>query len=201
MEGQVQGQQQRDPGLVDLREQHHPFQQQRADRQRGDRGEHAPEPGARRAPRGDAPGAGQQQQRERIEQQQVLVGPGEAVLRAEPQEQHQRAEQAGRKPEQPRHGAERARRGACREEHDGPERQAGEQPGPPRARSLRRLRRDAVRQQRLFGQHERAAVGEPRLVEAVGQAHRHEGFFPTRQLLVGGARQADVEAQPHPRGR
>src|SRR3546814_8211268 len=69
----------------------------------------ASEPRPGRAPADDAPSAGQQQQAQRVEQQQVVVGPAEAVRGEKPHEQHQCGEHDAKDPERQRDAGHDAR--------------------------------------------------------------------------------------------
>ena len=145
--------------------------------------------------------AGNQQDAQRIEQQQVAVGPRGPVVGETPQVRQQRARHEAEQPQRQRHGRDHAGRATSRPRDQCRDDDACEQPGPPPARRFGRLRRDAVRQQLHFRLHQRTAGGVLRLAQAVGQAHRHVAFLPARHRLVCRRAEAHVEAQPHPRRR
>ena len=149
----------------------------------------------------DAPTTGQQQQAERIEQQQVLVGPAGVMRGAEPDEEHQRAEQPAERPERQRHRGKRTWRTPANHTAAQAPRRC---PTAPTATMGVRTRQAPGRcgvAAAVVRTDKGPAIGAGRLAQAVGQAHGDERFLPARQRHVGERPQADVEAQPHPRRR
>ena len=198
-EGDVDRHQQRNPVGVGLRHCGQPLQKKGKDGGHHGGGQRYREDAPGCAAAHQPPAAGQQKPRQGAEQHQVVVGPAEAVLGAQPDGQHDAAEDGGGGPCQQRDGSAGARRFMQRPRPQRGQGEAREQPRPPCALELRRFRCDAVRGDRFLAEHQRASVGAFRFAQAVGEAHRHVGFFPARHRLVRRRAQADIEAQPHPR--
>ena len=114
--------------------------------------------------------------------------------------QHQSKQSAGQ-PVSGRDACKQARSTARRRQDGEAQRHAHEQPGPQARRNAHRFRCLPLRQQFDVLCHQRAAIGAFRFAQVVGQASRQEGLLPAGQRAVGERSQAQVEADPHPRGR